>query len=101
MFGFNMTTILALLIGLQIADAITTYKIISRGGREVNPVLVKLAELTRLFTNAKWAWLVIAKAVGIAASIYIALAWPSGAPVFVLLYVWVVIHNIDQLYNKG
>jgi hypothetical protein len=51
-----------MLVALQVADLLTTwYALRNGGGREANPVLIKLAEFTKLFTNAKWAWLVIAK----------------------------------------
>jgi len=49
------------LIVLQVLDALTTYWIIRKGGHEMNPVLIWLAEKLKRVTNAKWAWLVIAK----------------------------------------
>jgi hypothetical protein len=93
-------TYLYALIALQVADLLTTYYIIKNGGREVNPLLVKLAELTKTFTNARWAWLVIAKVFGAAGSIYVALTWPDGAIGLIVIYSLVVVSNLNEIRKK-
>ena len=67
------------IVVLQFADLLTTYLAIRWGGYEASPVLVRLDELMRRFTNAKWAWLVAAKgaAVFIIDGAY-AMGWMDG-----------------------
>ena len=82
------------MIGLQIADALTTYLIIKRGGRELNPVLLWFAEKLKSITNAKWAWLVIAKILAAAAAIAAFPYMPEWLQLALcVFYLFVVVRN--------
>ena len=94
-------TYLYALIALQVADLLTTYYILKNGGREVNPVLIWLAELTKTFTNAKWAWLVIAKVVGAAVSVYVAYGSELASILLLIFYVVVIANNLVVLNKQG
>ena len=84
------------------ADLLTTwYAIRKGGGREANPVLIKLAEFTKLFTNAKWAWLVIAKVVGAAVSVYVAYGSELASILLLIFYVVVIANNLVVLNKQG
>jgi hypothetical protein len=89
------------LLAIAIFDAGTTYVIIKRGGREVNPVLVELAKFLARFTNAKWAWLVIAKVVG-----HCVMWWLFTAGQYVALnitiaiYCAVIVSNFYQITRQ-
>ena len=88
-------TYIIMLVALQVADLLTTwYALRNGGGREANPVLIKLAEFTKLFTNAKWAWLVIAKIVGAALSVYVAYGSEVGSIILSIFYAGIIINNI-------
>ena len=50
-------TLEAINIILQLADAYTTMRVIKQGGRELNPLLLWIAEKLKSVTNARWAWL--------------------------------------------
>jgi len=89
------THYIIILVALQLADLLTTwYALRNGGGREANPVLIKLAEVTRLFTNAKWAWLVIAKIVGSAISVYVAYGSEIGSIILSIFYAGIIINNL-------
>ena len=84
-----------LVIGLlQVGDAWSTRWIIKRGGRETNEGLNELARFLTAYTNAKWAWLLIAKVLVMAACLFVV---ESGGAVWLLpllpWYVLVVAHN--------
>jgi hypothetical protein len=80
----------------------TTWYAIRNGvGREANPVLIKLAEFTRLFTNAKWAWLVIAKIVGALLSVYVAYDSELASIILLIFYVVVIANNLVVLNKQG
>ena len=84
------------------ADLLTTwYALRNGGGREANPVLIKLAEFTKLFTNAKWAWLVIAKIVGAALSVYVAYGSELASILLLIFYVVVIANNLVVLNKQG
>ena len=84
------------------ADLLTTwYALRNGGGREANPVLIKLAEFTKLFTNAKWAWLVIAKIVGAAVSVYVAYGSELASILLLIFYVVVIANNLVVLNKQG
>ena len=96
------TTYIIILVALQVADLLTTwYAIRKGGGREANPVLIKLAEFTKLFTNAKWAWLVIAKVVGAAVSVYVAYGSEPASILLLIFYVVVIANNLVVLNKQG
>lgn len=87
--------ILSILIALQLLDGLTTWLVLKRGGYEANPVLVKLSEFLRRFTGAKWAWLVVAKLFGVAASWWLVFNAPAWfCYVLALIYASVVVNNI-------
>ena len=88
-------TYLYALIALQVADLLTTWYAIRNGvGREANPVLIKLAEVTKLFTNAKWAWLVIAKIVGAILCVFVAYSSEILSIILLIFYAGIIINNI-------
>ena len=91
----------AFLIILQIFDAYTTYRIIKAGGKELNKVLVKLAELLKPITNAKWAWLAVAKLIAIAAGFLI---YQAGAvevmAIMCAFYVYVCFNNFREMQKQ-
>ena len=96
------TTYIITLVALQVADLLTTwYALRNGGGREANPVLIKLAEFTKLFTNAKWAWLVIAKVVGAAVSVYVAYGSELASILLLIFYVVVIANNLIVLNKQG
>lgn len=77
------------------ADLLTTWYALHKGyGKEANPLLVKFAEFTKLFTNAKWAWLVIAKIVGAALSVYVAYGSEIGSIILSIFYAGIIINNL-------
>jgi len=95
------THYIIILVALQLADLLTTWYAIRNGiGSEANPVLIKLAEFTKLFTNAKWAWLVIAKIVGVLLSVYVAYGWAEVAVILIAVYVAIVANNLNVI-RKG
>lgn len=86
----------------QCLDFWTTYRILSAGGREENPVLVALATFCERFGLPRWSWLVVAKG-GVIAAAYYALVHTAPHPitlaVFVgvaLWYAWVLWHNYRE-----
>lgn len=86
------------LILLQIADAVTTYKAIKAGGYEANPVMNKLNEFLRQYTNAKWAWLLIAKALAAICILYLVRNGQTILMGFLIcLYGWVIFNNIKVI----
>ena len=96
------THYIIMLVSLQVADLLTTwYAIRNGGGREANPVLIKLAEFTKLFTNAKWAWLVIAKIVGAAGSVYVAYGSELASIILLIFYAVVIANNLVVLNKQG
>jgi hypothetical protein len=93
---------ITILVALQLADLLTTWYALRNGvGREANPVLIKLAEFTKLFTNAKWAWLVIAKIVGAAVSVYVAYGSELASILLLIFYVVVIANNLVVLNKQG
>lgn len=90
-----------ILAALQAADAVTTYKVIKAGGYETNKALNWLNTFLRRFTNAKWAWLVVAKAAGLAGSWLVATTPGEVGRIAAIglaaLYVWIVSGNIRAL----
>lgn len=98
-----ITTILFVL--LQIGDAWTTRWIIKRGGIETNGALNFVASFLTQFTNAKWAWLLVAKIVPIICWFYVLLSMPNNIVYLYPLLPWylaVVIHNdMERRGHKG
>jgi hypothetical protein len=91
-----------MLVALQAADLLTTWYAICNGvGREANPVLIKLAKVTKLFTNVKWAWLVIAKIVGAALSVYVAYGSELASIILLIFYAVVIANNLVVLNKQG
>jgi hypothetical protein len=89
------THYIIILVALQLADLLTTWYALRNGiGTEANPVLIKLAEFTKRFTNAKWAWLVIAKIVGAAISVFVAYSSELASILLSLFYAGIIINNL-------
>lgn len=85
---------------LQVADAWTTHAIIQAGGYEANPLLQRLAAFLRRFTAARWAWLVIAKALALAAFVWLVVIEAIYLQALLaVIYLVVVIHNARTLRN--
>lgn len=82
---------------LQVADAFTTYKVLKKGGYEANPLLVFLQKTLSKVTNAKWAWLVIAKLVAAVAGWYACVHGVEYGIAVAVFYVIVVSNNIRVL----
>lgn len=88
------TALVVIFVALQILDAVTT-----RLGQKASPTIVEgnmrlvaLREKLRPFTNARWAWLVIAKVIAIAIVVgFHYLGWWDlrwrGLPAFAVLIV--------------
>ena len=96
------THYIIILVALQLADLLTTWYALHKGyGKEANPVLIQLAEVTRLFTNAKWAWLVIAKIVGAAVSVYVAYGSEILSIILSIFYAGITINNLVVLNKQG
>ena len=88
-----METILALFILLQYADGWTTYRILKRDGRELNPVLAKLFDQFGAFPS-----LIVSKVTYVAAGVWLYV--DQQMEILLLLsaiYAWVVWHNFRQL----
>ena len=73
-------------IALQVLDAVLTYRIISTGGREVNPFM---AWLQRKLGG--WKWLVIPKVVGCAFIVTLAVMFEGPM-------LWIVV-GLDVFYG--
>jgi len=86
--------LLAALVLLQVADVKTTNDVISRGGRELNPVV---KAFMKIFGKA-WEW--VKSAVVIALGVFLLYLQTTISLVvlagLVLLYAWVVWHNYNQ-----
>ena len=89
--------LLALLVILQYYDGMTTYRLLSKGGREYNPVVryaIEKLGLARALITIK----------GTVVSALVVTTFTNPLPVWVLvglsvLYMGVVIHNFKEL-NK-
>lgn len=94
--------IVQILILLQLADLVTTYLAIRAGGYETNPRLIELAGFLKRFTNAKWAWLLLAKlGAAIALDGIYQAGWMTGEYDIVALYIAAVIYLAIILNNLG
>jgi hypothetical protein len=97
-----MTAFVTILVALQLADLLTTWYALSKGyGKEANPVLIKLAEFTKLFTNAKWAWLVIAKILGAVLCVFVAYDSKILSIILSIFYAGIIINNLVVLNKQG
>ena len=96
---------LLVIIAAQFGDWWTTYKVISQGGREVNPFMLRIRDvLVRFGFSGRWAWLTATKIflILVATAIYVANpALPNWAEWFVCIVsgfnLWVVFHNWRQI----
>jgi hypothetical protein len=86
---------LAILLSLlQVADAATTYKIINRGGRELNPVM------NWLFKRFGMLNVLAVKVILVSmAGVYLYITFPVGLIPLCILYVGVVGWNSYQIYK--
>ena len=64
-------------------------------------MLIKLAEFTKLFTNAKWAWLVIAKILGAVLCVFVAYDSKILSIILSIFYVVVIANNLVVLNKQG
>lgn len=94
-----MTYYLAIaLILLQVADAGTTYYVIKRGGYEANPILNRLNNWLRGYTNAKWAWLFLSKVFVAVAAWYLASTGQTlQLAAVTLVYGYIIFNNIKVI----
>jgi hypothetical protein len=95
------TIALTMYIALQVVDAVTTYIAIKKGAYESNKMLAKLATLMQRWTNAKWAWLFVAKVVAVAAGA--SLFYMQQVEVLIALnmfYVYVAANNIKTIRSS-
>ena len=86
---------IAILIALQIADGVTTYMVLTRGGSELNPVVDWLIKKLGLETG-----LFVAKGVAIAliAGVGFALGLPDWwLALMCVAYLMIVFNNLFQL----
>lgn len=94
-----------ILIACQIGDWYTTYRVISNGGRETNPLLLFVKEfLERAGIRGRWAWLTVTKLfviVGLLSLLFSDPTLPLYADLIVAavaaFYVGVVWHNWRQI----
>jgi hypothetical protein len=87
--------LLAILLSLlQVADAVTTYKILNNGGRELNPVM------DWLFKRFGMLNVLVIKVIAISlGGVYLYLTYPLVLIPLCLLYVAVVGWNTYQIYK--
>ena len=90
-----MFLLVVLLSLLQVADAVTTYKILNNGGKELNPVMDKLFKRFGMLNVLSIKVVLVAVAGIVIYSIY-----PLALIPLCLLYVAVVTWNTYQLYKK-
>lgn len=86
-------------LALNVADAITTLRILDAGGHEDNPVLAKIIDRT----GEAWPWIKMAIAVAVAALLlYVGPGLGTWLALAVLLaaWVWVVRHNLDVIEKQ-
>jgi hypothetical protein len=90
---------LAVFVALNVADAITTMRVLANGGHESNPALARIMDAT----GKAWPWIKMALALGAAAIFYhvgprletwIALAGLIAA------WVYVIRHNLGVLARQ-
>lgn len=88
-------TLLILFIILQFLDGLTTYKVLSKGGVELNPVLNKIFSIFGWIPS-----LVVIKLIAIAAGIWMYANQQVEVLIALnLIYAYVVLHNFRQM-NK-
>jgi hypothetical protein len=90
--GMN-TAFLVIFVGLQIADIWTTLTALKQGGLELNPFLAKLFERFDPLSV-----MVPVKLAGVWALWYVNL-WGLTA-LMCMAYMWVIFHNLDQIFGK-
>lgn len=85
-----MTTLISLLVVMQVLDFWTTYYILSRGGRELNPLLAKLFDKV-----GEKRGLLIAKGVGVVIIVLWGPLMPRSVLVgLTLVYLAVIANNL-------
>jgi uncharacterized protein YacL len=83
--------LVTLLILLQFADAWTTHRLLSNGGRELNPVMDKLFRKVGLVRG------LVLKVVFVSVLAVFLIDYPLILTVLCILYVVVVLHNFVEL----
>lgn len=101
----DKTGLMLVLIVFQVADLVTTYMILERGGYEKNVFLVRLATWISKYTNAKWAWLVVAKLAAVTGCVVAVSSMSTETEYLELLlaaliafYAWVIMNNVSELH---
>jgi hypothetical protein len=86
---------LAILLSLlQVADAATTYKILNKGGRELNPVMDKLFKRFGMLNVLVFKVILVSMA-----GVYLYITFPLALIPLCILYVGVVAWNTYQIYK--
>lgn len=93
---FLSILLFVLVLALQAGDGYLTWRVLRAGGRELNPVVRFLIERIGLVPG-----LVLAKGVLAIVSGIFLFDQPLVLFLVVLLYVWVVRHNWQQLHKGG
>jgi hypothetical protein len=88
-----MVALFLLFVLLQVADGYTTYRLLSAGGKELNPLLAYAFDRIGLVPG-----LVIYKGVCVAGGgwLYLSQQWWIIAALL-MFYLWVVWHNVQQM----
>ena len=86
---------LAILLSLlQVADAATTYRILNKGGRELNPVMDWLFKRFGMLNVLAVKVILVSMA-----GVYLYIVFPVGLIPLCILYVGVVAWNSYQIYK--
>lgn len=92
-----MEALLTLFILLQYADGYTTYRILKRDGRELNPILAKLFD--------QFGWLpslIVIKVAAIGAGVWLYASQQTEVLIALdAIYAWVVWHNYRQMVKSN
>lgn len=93
----------ALIVALNLADVYTTYRVLSRGGTEKNPLMAKVFSLVGFLPG-----LLLVKAVILAALwwafVHQGLQGSFFIGLLVLIcavYIWVVVHNASEMRKQS
>ena len=92
-----IATLFLLLVALQIADAVTTVKVLKQGGEELNPVLAPLMRVVGVVPS-----LVLVKAVLLGTFVAAGYVLPAnllGVALILadIVYAAIVVSNIEQI----
>jgi hypothetical protein len=91
----SSSLLIVLVVVLQVADAYLTWRLLSAGGRELNPIVRIVIDYLGLALG-----LVVAKVVVAVMAVVFIFERPLALLLVAALYTWVVIHNWRQLATK-